>query len=142
MTQRFVCVFILTVESALFVCLLHYHNHHSSTHLKPVPTHRYEYASPQTDIAHPVVNEEPVITEEAENKNGFMVALGLWEQQSQGLINFSQLQCFANLFHMRTTEPFLTETNSSYRLYPSEGTETQRLGNLIDMDVWNRNMSI
>ncbi len=141
MDRRFICVVLFSLTT-LFVCLL-YSNHHSSTHLKltQVPTHRYEYAAPQTDILiHSVVNEEPVMMEEIGDKSGFLVALDYWEQQTCGSQNFCQLQCLANEFHMRTAEPFLKDTSLS--LYPSKGTETLRLGNLMDMDVWNRNMSI
>ncbi len=137
--RRFICLVLFSL-TGLFACfyLLYYRNH-SSTKLTQVPTHRYEYVLPQADVTHSVVNEEPVIMEQTE---GFMVALKFWEQQTCGLQNFCQLQCLANLFRMRTAEPFVIDTTYTLQPLPSSSSIETRLGNLIDMDVWNRNMSI
>ncbi len=69
---------------------------------------------------------------------GFLVSLGFWEQQTQGLLNFHQLQCLANHIGMRVVEPFLTGT--SYSLNPAIK-DAESLGKLINMDVWNSKLS-
>ncbi len=70
---------------------------------------------------------------------GYIVALRHYEQQTQGLRNFLQLQCLANSYGMRTVEPFMDRSSPSVPLEKMLKAETKFkvLGDLVDIDLWN-----
>lgn len=73
---------------------------------------------------------------------GYIVAMKHYEQQTQGLKNYLQLQCLADSYGMRTVEPFLER---SFLTIPTEklaqGKRVTVLGDLIDVDLWNKEVS-
>ncbi len=77
---------------------------------------------------------------------GFLASFDFYEQQTQALLNFYQLQCLATHSDMRVAEPFLTGTWLSsfpdHMSWFSESTENAAsLGKVYDMDVWNSKLS-
>ncbi len=74
---------------------------------------------------------------------GYIVALKHYEQQTQALKNYLQLQCLANSYGMRTVEPFLERSFLSLpfdRLL--KGEKLTVLGDLIDINLWNQQTRI
>ncbi len=69
---------------------------------------------------------------------GFVLAFRHYEQQTQAMRNFLQLQCLANSYGMRVIEPFVVK---SFLSFPFDeilrGTKLLKFGQLTDMDVWN-----
>ncbi len=77
------------------------------------------------------------LAEHKKDREGFLVSLGFWEQQTQGLLNFHQLQCLANQTGMRVAQPFLTGT--LFRPYPSTK-DDPNLGKVYNMEAWNEKL--
>ena len=72
---------------------------------------------------------------------GFMLAFRFWEQQTQGLRNLNQLQCIAHSFSMRVVEPFVVNSVFSFSFSEIDKGTFLELGDLIDVDFWNTNIS-
>ena len=70
---------------------------------------------------------------------GYLIAFRYYEQQTQALRNYLQFQCFGNSFGMRIVEPFIRR---SFFFFPFDdllaGRNLLRLGDLIDLDLWNQ----
>ena len=86
-------------------------------------------------------------SEDKSNQNGrtnmgYLFALKYYEQQTQGVKNFLQMQCLANSFNMQVVEPFLSGTQLMFSFpMPTLYQHLLKLGDLIDMKVWNHQMT-
>lgn len=75
-------------------------------------------------------------------KRGYMFALKYYEQQTQAVKNFLQMQCLADSFNMQVVEPFLSGTQFMFSFpMPTQYQHLLKLGDLIDMKVWNRGVA-
>lgn len=72
-------------------------------------------------------------------KGGYLLALHFYEQQTQGIKNFLQLQCLASSHNMQVVEPFLhkSQLGFPFSLLAEGKKQVLKLGKLIDMDIWN-----
>lgn len=71
-------------------------------------------------------------------KLGYMFALKYYEQQTQAVKNFLQLQCLADSFNMQIVEPFVSGTQLMFSFpMPTQFQHLLKLGDLIDMKAWN-----
>ena len=74
---------------------------------------------------------------------GYIVAIRHYEQQTQGMRNFIQLQCFGHDYGLRSVEPFMEQANLGlpFNLLLKERREHLiSLGDLMDIDLWNNQM--
>ncbi len=75
-------------------------------------------------------------------RGGFILAFRHYEQQTQAMKNFQQLQCLANSYSMRVVEPFVLK---SFLSFPFDellkDTKLLRFGQLIDLELWNKEVA-
>ena len=87
-------------------------------------------SGPQHVLQSPDVHQRP---------RGYLVAFRHYEQQTQALRNYLQLQCFAHSLGLRVVEPFVLK---SFLAFPMDrlllGEKLMRCGDLIDLGLWNR----
>ncbi len=90
-------------------------------------------------VTHEAVSVNKIVSESNDTKSvkgtGYFTAMGYWEQQTQALLNFYQLQCIANVFGMQTVEPFLIG-KKDFGLVPP-AVNAMRVSDLYDFDIWN-----
>ena len=88
-------------------------------------------------ISEPLHSLEP--PDSHRRPRGYLIALRHYEQQTQAMRNYLQLQCFAHSLGLRVVEPFLQK---SFLVFPMDrvmlGEDVMQYGDLIDLGLWNR----
>lgn len=77
------------------------------------------------------------------SQQGYMLALRHYEQQTQAVRNYLELQCLANSYGMRVVEPFVVK---SFLTYPFDSLASRdkplKFSQLVDVGVWNREVAL